>query len=435
MDSSLFSNSTAEYSVIGDLLIDSRCLPNILEVLPKSDFFSIAPCRKVYAAVLRMNEAGQTIDPVTIERATDVGRQFLVDCMDLTPTVVNAADHAAAVLDGFRRRQAAETAQKLMDAVQSKGTSAADAVSAACAELEAIEAASAENTVHSSADSMKNFLAYRGKIQSGEVAAFECGLPHIDAILGGFTPGDMYIIGARTSVGKTAFAVALADMLAKTVPVLYVSLEMTENELTARRISAAGKSLTTYSHLLFSPSHSDDEDADLCNTAAKLSGRMFSTFVPREKTNVAEIAVRAQSVHAAVIVVDYLGLLDSSNPRASEYERISEISLSLKRLAKRLNCVVLALSQANRECEANGKNNPPEISNLRGSGQLEQDATGILMLHRPDLSAPEPDRKPGEPLEFDVLIKKNRHGRTGLVKLDWHPAVNRFVDGDAKSWI
>ncbi len=431
---SFAENATAEYAVIGDLLIDDRCFPVILEVLPNADFFDIESCRKAYIAALKLHEEGKAIDPVTIERLTDVGREFLRECMDITPTAVNAADHAAAVLDCFRRRQAAEVAQELLDAVQDKGTVIADALAAACSKLAAITDASARKTVHSSAACMEKFLVHRQVVQSGNVTALKSGFPSIDAVLGGFTLGGLYLIAARPGVGKSGFAIALADMLAKSLPVLYVSAEMNDDELSARRIAAAGSGSATYSRLLFAPARDDNETADLCSTAAKLSERKLFTSAVSE-TTVSEIGLQAEAVHAAVIVVDYIGLLKGTNPRANEYERVSEISTALKRLAKRRNCVVLALAQLNRDSVATGKHEPPKLSQLRSSGQLEQDADGVLLLDRPDYGESESTRPAWEAREFDVDIAKNRHGRTGLVKLDWYPAVNRFMDGDVQSWV
>lgn len=131
-------------------------------------------------------------------------------------------------------------------------------------------------------------------------------------------------------------------------------------------------------------------------------------------------------------MVDYLGLLSAADRKASEYERITQISGDLKRLAKRLNCVVIALCQLNRESATGSADTRPKLSQLRSSGAIEQDADGVLLLHRPEYGQSETQRNPAEPQEFLIDVAKNRHGRTGTAELAWYAPVNRFVDNAGK---
>ena len=140
------------------------------------------------------------------------------------------------------------------------------------------------------------------------------------------------------------------------------------------------------------------------------------------------------------MIVDYLGLLSAEDKRLSEYDRVTQISGDLKRLAKRLGCVVLALCQLNRESvSAPGQDTRPRLSQLRSSGAIEQDSDGVLLLHRPEYGKTETPREASAPQQFFVDVAKNRHGRTGTAELAWYAPVNRFEDyggkWTVKSWM
>ena len=154
---------------------------------------------------------------------------------------------------------------------------------------------------------------------------------------------------------------------------------------------------------------------------------------------VAELGIKARKTRADVVIVDYLGLLSGTDRKATEYERVTQVSGDLKRLAKQLHCVVLALCQLNRESATTpGTDKLPQLSQLRSSGAIEQDADGVLLLHRPEYGQRDMNRDPMAPEKFFVNVAKNRHGRTGTVELAWYAAVNRFEDRSgkwtAKSW-
>ena len=147
--------------------------------------------------------------------------------------------------------------------------------------------------------------------------------------------------------------------------------------------------------------------------------------------------MQARNVQADVVIVDYLGLMTGADRKAGEYDRITQVSGDLKRLAKRLNCVVLALCQLNRE-SANSGDSRPKLSQLRSSGAIEQDADGVLLLHRPEYGQRDPKRSAADPAQFFVDVAKNRHGRTGVIELAWYAPTNRFEDRSdrwtVKSW-
>ena len=429
--------ATAEYSLIGCILIDSRCLPAIREVLPTAEAFESETCRQAYAAACRLDEEGKGIDPVTLGRAAGLSSDFMMQCMELTPTCTRAAEYAGAVLDGCRRRQLQSLGEKLQTAVLRTDSTADDLLAEARATLESLASAPGRCTVKSARDSLLDFLSFRAEVQEGKRQTVKTGFPSLDRILGGLAQGGLYVMAARPGVGKSALGIALADMIARAHTVLYVSLEMTENELNARRVAAVSDAPCTFGKLLFGKTD-EAEDTAIVNACSKLYEHKLQLSAVSSLT-VPELEIQARSVGAEVVMVDYLGLLSAADRRLSEYDRVTQISGDLKRMAKRLGCVVLALCQLNRESVSNGSaDTRPRLSQLRSSGAIEQDSDGVLLLHRPEYGQREPLRDPTAPQQFFVDVAKNRHGRTGTAELAWYAPVNRFEDyggkWTVKSW-
>ena len=216
-------------------------------------------------------------------------------------------------------------------------------------------------------------------------------------------------------------------MLAKDRTVLYASLEMSLEELNARRLAAFAPLNCSYSRLLFSKT-TQEEELQLLNTCGQLEPRALRLWNPNGLT-VPELEQQARHLKAQVVILDYLGLVQTRSTKQTEYERVTQISGDLKRMARRLNCVVLALCQLNRESVSPVCDSLPKLSQLRSSGALEQDADGVLLLHR---NAPSDLQDPSQPQPFYINVAKNRHGRTGTVELNWYPPVNRFEDRSGK---
>lgn len=290
----------------------------------------------------------------------------------------------------------------------------------------------------SARDSLLDFMTFRAEVQQGKRQAIRTGFPSLDRILGGFAQGGFYVMAARPGVGKSALGIALADMMARNRRVLYVSLEMTEAELNARRVAAVSDITCTFGKLLFGKT-TEEQDAAIANACGKLYAHKLQISAVSTLT-VPELELQARNVGAEVVIVDYLGLLSAEDKRLSEYDRVTQISGDLKRLAKRLGCVVLALCQLNRESvSAPGQDTRPRLSQLRSSGAIEQDSDGVLLLHRPEYGKTETPREASAPQQFFVDVAKNRHGRTGTAELAWYAPVNRFEDyggkWTVKSWM
>lgn len=430
--------ATAEYSLVGCVLIDARCLPAAREILPTAEAFASEPCRKAYAAACRLEDEDKGIDPVIVGRAAGLSNDFLMQCMDLAPTCTRAAEYAKAVLDGYQRRQLQALGEKLQTEALCAGSTADQLLTEARSTLDDLASTPGRCSVKSARDSLLDFMTFRAEVQQGKRQAIRTGFPSLDRILGGFAQGGFYVMAARPGVGKSALGIALADMMARDRRVLYVSLEMTEAELNARRVAAVSDITCTFGKLLFGKT-TEEQDAAIANACGKLYAHKLQISAVSTLT-VPELELQARNVGAEVVIVDYLGLLSAEDKRLSEYDRVTQISGDLKRLAKRLGCVVLALCQLNRESvSAPGQDARPRLSQLRSSGAIEQDSDGVLLLHRPEYGKTETPREASAPQQFFVDVAKNRHGRTGTAELAWYAPVNRFEDyggkWTVKSWM
>lgn len=430
--------ATAEYSLVGCVLIDARCLPAAREILPTAEAFASEPCRKAYAAACRLEDEDKAIDPVIVGRAAGLSNDFLMQCMDLAPTCTRAAEYAKAVLDGHQRRQLQALGEKLQTEALCAGSTADQLLTEARSTLDDLASTPGRCSVKSARDSLLDFMTFRAEVQQGKRQAIRTGFPSLDRILGGFAQGGFYVMAARPGVGKSALGIALADMMARDRRVLYVSLEMTEAELNARRVAAVSDITCTFGKLLFGKT-TEEQDAAIANACGKLYAHKLQISAVSTLT-VPELELQARNVGAEVVIVDYLGLLSAGDRRLGEYDRVTQISGDLKRLAKRLGCVVLALCQLNRESvSAPGQDTRPRLSQLRSSGAIEQDSDGVLLLHRPEYGRTETPREASAPQQFFVDVAKNRHGRTGTAELAWYAPVNRFEDyggkWTVKSWM
>lgn len=243
------------------------------------------------------------------------------------------------------------------------------------------------------------------------------GWPDLDTRLGGLLPGNLTIIAARPSMGKTAAAVNIAAKQDK--PVLFFSLEMSEQEVLNRLVSMHG---VDHGHLRDPRNLTDQDWPGITKAMTEINERSI-LINDAGGTSIAGIEAMAQRTKGTtglgLIVIDYLQLVTCKSE--SRLQEVSEVSRRLKALAKNLAVPIIALCQLNRGCE-NRLNPVPNLSDLRESGQIEQDADQVIFIHRPEVF--EEGERPGE---AEFWIKKNRHGESGCITLGWHGRYQRFV--------
>lgn len=420
--------SNPEYALIGAILIDTSCLDAVCSIVSADDFFSV-DARAVFEAACRLQSTGNAIDPVTVKDLSGVQEDWLASIVDGTPTAAHALDYAKTVHKSAQLRVLQALGGDLELKAMEPGANPAQLIGDAQAKLEDLSAGQAAQLVDS-LTAASNFVEYRSGLSKGRRSTVPSGFPSVDEILGGgFIRGGLYIIAARPGVGKTAFGLIMADMASRKWRVLFVSLEMSETELTARRvanISGVGSGAVLH-------------NANLPNDRLALIGASLNELSQRKLTmnrcasaTVAEIGLMARSCKAELVVVDYLGLIQPDQRGMSRYEITTKISNDLKSLARSLDVPVVCLAQLNRQSEAR-TNKRPMLSDLRDSGSIEQDADGVLLLYRPALFWEEKP-EPYESQPFEIQIAKNRHGPVGAVTLQWYANNGRFTDKEANSW-
>lgn len=415
----------AENAVIGSILIDSRAFDAVSDIL-SPDSFQSELCRAIYQAVQNLAADSEPIDPVAVSRylrkaGVQVSNGTLCEFMEITPTAANVEYYAGIVLDNAKRRGLRQVAERILE---DNSTETDAMLSGVAAEITALVETAVGSRCVTSLDMMRSFYDDLAAREAGKKNFVSSGFPKLDKVLGGgFLNGGLYIIAARPGMGKTTVALNLAENFPGSV--LFVSLEMGENQLTAKRL--ARETGIPSNRLLLGNNLTDSEYEQICAATAKLSNSGVSVN-RRMGVTVPEIAVMARSVHnLSAVVVDYLGLIQHKGA-GSRYEAVTGISGALKRLAISLNVPVIALAQLNRASEARS-DKKPGLADLRDSGAIEQDADGVLLLYRQDYyTKPEEPPKSWVPSLIECEVAKNRHAATGKVFFNGYLPVSRIVE-------
>lgn len=397
-----------EQYLCGAILISGEQVLQAIRGLVTADCFQYEAYRAIFTAGLSLLENGSPIDPISIAAAAkrqgvELPNAMLAELMEIVPTAANCVDYAHRVAEEARKREI----KKLAARIQEDGISTSDELLAALQrESQAIQGSHCQRGLLSPTDTLRRFMDYVVKAGENRDNFAPTGFPKLDGILGGgLIRGGLYILGARPSVGKSTFALNLADNMAGNS--LLVSLEMSPEQLTAKRVSR----LTGYaSSKLLSGQLPDKawEAVAMATTVIDQSGVYFNS---RYDLTVQEIHLLAQGVpQLRCVFLDYLGLIRPASRNGSAYEQVSQISRELKRMAISLNVPVVCLCQLSRKIEER-KERKPVLSDLRDSGAIEQDADGVLFLYREDYYTG--TSADGFPSDVTLTVAKNRHGKTG----------------------
>lgn len=414
-------------TILGSILIDGGCLDAVRsEITP--EMFPLLNQQTIFRAACALADEGQPVDPVTIghrvrEMGGDWSNEYALQLMDVTPTSANVTEWCRLLRTEAMARtleeQTRKASENLLDgqdpfAVAQELTSAIETVT------------NAENSsgVVSSSEAMIE-LADIVQEASERTMYLQTGYRALDGLLGGgLMCGCLYILAARPGQGKTTLGAAVAEHVAASgKTVLFVSLEMTRQQLAARRIAAY---VGTISATQVLTGDLLSEDMDRVTDAMSVLGQRRILFNRRGKVDVREIQFLAQKNKADLVVIDYLGLIQHGQGK-SLYEKVTETSNRLKQMSITLNVPILCLAQLNREVEGR-KNDPPRLSDLRDSGAIEQDADAVLLLHRPVREG----QDDAQLAALDVIVEKNRYGPRGTVPLNWALRNGRIVDGSWK---
>lgn len=411
----------AEQSALGATMLSSRALADIVETLQPEDFYK--PHHQViYRAVLRLEQAGQPVDPVTLgselERHNELervgGAPFLHTLMSACPTAANAPYYADRVLEQATRRGLLQASQRIAQLACNSTASADEFVEDARQTLDQVTTRSRTDApVHDLDDLAANALA---RYAAPEPPSLSTGDAQLDGLLGGLRPGTLTVIGARPGVGKSVLGINIATHAAsRGEGALLVSLEMPETEVTDRVLAnIASVELDRITKHRLSPNcWGRLRDASVTMKGWPLRVVDQANLSLAGIRSVARDHVRTPR-GLGVLVVDYLQLIRPADPRAPREQQVASFSRGLKLLAKELGLPVVALAQVNRGSEQRSDRRPV-LADLRESGSIEADADAVLLLHH----------DPEHPGEIETTAAKNRHGRIGTVHLAWSPHYAR----------
>lgn len=466
-------SSDAEKSVIGSMLIDPRVIPDVARVLGGPEAFFYQVNQAVFQGLVQLGDKhGQADVMLLAQQLTDAGQfesvggaEYLAECANIVPTAVNAIHYANIVAEKARLRRLVNAAGEILHEVYDNAQATGDAADAIidAAEQRVFEISAYRRNTASMAESMGDLArAELTELMEREGSPAPIGLctgfQAIDAKLLPLSPGQLILIAARPSMGKTSLALNLAENIALgrrqlsfgeqgdgRAPVGFFSLEMSKKELIGRFIASAARvPMERYINANLSRG-----EWQLVHSAANQVQDMPMFIDDTPSISIGQLRTRARRLVAKhglrLLVVDHLGLMTVGSDKRGDRNRndeVSQISRGLKGIAKELGIPVIALCQLNRDVERRDGNRP-RMSDLRDSGSLEQDADTIIMLHREAYyHRGESEWDPEDPnfnhlntdklTEADAFLVKQRNGPTGTIKLEFIEAETRFKDREPK---
>ncbi len=423
----------AEQAVIGSMLIDSRCVADMLEMLKPDDFY-LQQNKDIFSTIYSMFSFSMEIDPVTVlDQMKQAGvyeeektRDYLLQILDVTPTAANAKQYAQIVADKSLLRQVAQAASDISEIVSQGVGSAQSILDSAEQKIYAIRnGRSSQDLEHIGTILLSVYeqLAERAHSDSA-IPGLSTGLRDLDSKINGLNKSDLLLIAARPGMGKSSIALNIALSVAKQYKkaVVIFNLEMSKEQLASRLLS--NESFVD-SQLLLTGKLSEEEWEKLGLAAASLS-QTDIRIDDNPSITVTEMNAKCRRVdNLGLVIIDYLQLMTSATGKVNENRvtAVGEISRALKIMAKELNVPVICLSQLSRANESRADKRPM-LSDLRESGSIEQDADEVLFLYRDDYYNPDTEEKN----VAECIVAKNRHGETGTVKLQWLPQFTTFSD-------
>ncbi len=445
-------NDDAERAVLGAMLLSNSAFSEVIEVLRKEDFYKKAH-QILFESILLFHQenSSQTIDLITITNYLR-SKKMLEECGGMAyiagltsdvPTTTNATYYADIVRSYSLRRLLLTLGGKMQSDAFDESQDIAvllDNSEQQLSEVQATSGAFGEHYFESSTLINKTVDRLMERSKHGNKDAVKSGFHQLDEMTGGFQPSELIVIGARPSVGKTAFAISMAIDISirRKIPTGFFSAEMTSMAIMERILASEAK---VDAKRIRNALLRNQDIVSIIDAASRIyEGKLYIQDTP----NIKLYDLRAQArrmkreFDIKILFVDYIGLINpDANPNMPRHEQVAEISRSLKSLCRELQIPIVALSQVSRDAE--GKE--PNLANLRDSGSVEQDADVVIFLHRDrvadpsqpqDLSVEQNDQQEsfeGFPVqETKVILAKQRNGETGIITMGFQSRLVRFVE-------
>ena len=430
-------NSEAEQAVLGAILMDSEQLAAVMEILPSGDYFYITTHREIYNVMIELFTLSKPVDIVTVLNSLGKKRDlsdgdtknYLIQLADFCPSISRVRDYAFIIRDKYLLRSLIMSSREIIDDASSAGYDVSRLIDSAEQRIFDIRDSKSKNGLEPIGDVILETFDRLDLLNSEDSDLYKgipTGIGLLDNVITGLNRSDLILLAARPGMGKTSFALNIAKHVALKCKkkVAFFSLEMTKEQLASRLLSMealiSGTTLRT-------GKLSGEEWIRLIE-AGDVLGRTAMYLDDTPGINVPEIKAKLRRLKGVdLLIIDYLQLMSASRRIDNRVQEISEITRNLKILAKEFNVPVITLSQLSRASETRSEHKP-QLSDLRDSGSIEQDADIVLFLYREDYyrntegADENADKNSGE-----CIVAKNRHGETRSVPLHWQGEFMRFT--------
>ena len=423
----------AEQSVLGSVLIDPESFTKVATILKAEDFY-IEDHAAAFEAMQRLFLQNRTIDVVTLVDelirggvyTKESGPNYMKVLAETVPTASNVLDYARIVKEKSTLRALINACEEIILAAYAGSDDAADIVNDAEQKIFAIAQGSEQQNFSTIREIIVTVYEHLRLLRENreEALGTPSGFTELDKLLVGMAPSDLILIGARPGMGKTSFALNIAAKAARRTKksVCIFSLEMSKEQLTTRMLSSEGM-IDNYAL------RTGDLDPTQWSALAGVAGELSEYQILIDDTTgltITGMKAKLRRVkNLGLVVIDYLQLMTSDRKIDNRVQEVSDISRNLKLMAKELNVPVICCAQLSRAPEGR-TDKTPQLSDLRDSGAIEQDADVVLFLYRSDYY-----KDGGDAQNFaEVIIAKNRHGSTGRVKMGFMGQYTRFTDLD-----
>ena len=429
----------AEQAVLGGVLLDPACFPSVA-VLLRPDYFYLPQHRAIYNAMLSIDAAGKgLIDPVLVSDLLrrdgtfsndEDGKVYLYQLANAVPSTANIESYCKIVRDKFYLRTLIDVSHGIIDMAENPEDEADKVLELAEERIMGIRQGRTTAGPSKLSEVLATVYDTLYKLNSDEKEQYQgipTGFPDFDRMCTGLNKSDLVLIGARPAMGKTSFALNVARNVAVRAgkKVVFFSLEMSKEQL-AQRIVATEARIP--SQKMRTGELTPKEWEDLSAACVFLANAPF--YLDDTSTiTVSEMKARCQRLKGVdAVFIDYLQLMQPAKKSESRVNDVSDITRSLKLMAKDLMIPVVVCSQLSRSTEGRGSSHKPQLSDLRESGSIEQDADIVVMLYREDYYKNE--KKNPEEIEVNtaqLLVQKNRHGPTGPIDMAWNPQFTLYT--------
>lgn len=427
----------AERSVLGSMLLESNALEQMLEQLRAEDFYSNAH-QRIFESMARVRLLGNAVDLITL--AEDLQRHgqleavggtvYLTELMEFVPTAANVGYYAKIVEEKSVQRSLIRAGRDMIQDGMDTEKDVEESLDAAEKRIYDISMRKTEDSLAPLSEIVPNAIAEIGDLiaRHGEITGVPTGFRDLDRVTNGLQKSDLIIIAARPAMGKSSFAMNIAQYAAVHAgrSVVYFSLEMSKEQLVMRMLCTEAR---VESQKIKEGTLTDEEmEALLGVTDVLQKGKLY--IDDSGGSNVATIRSKCRRLQAQhgldMIIVDYMQLMNGTGNSAARkndnrQQEVADMTRAMKLLARELDVPILLLSQLNRGPEQRA-DHTPMIADLRESGSIEQDADMVILLYRPQVYDETLDNT------SQVIIAKHRHGPTGTVELAWQGQFTKFED-------